>query len=150
VCRPVHRRQRVETFAVHNSDTTVAQNVGRQSLRKTHASYVRLLDGVDSGETVRRHIQRRHVFLRITPSKNPMKYIIVSAVGRSRGLTYTILVSERRVLGSDDLATTYVSPLISTHVPNRVDQSVRGWPVFETHVIYVGLPDGMASEATFW
>jgi hypothetical protein len=147
VCRPLRRRRRVETFAVHNSETAVAQNVGRRSLLEAHVNYVRLLDGLDSGVTVRQHIQRRHVFLRISPSKNPMKYIIVSAVGPSRGPAYTILVSGRCVLRSNDLATTYISPLISTHLPNRVHQSVRGWSLLDAHVVYVGLQNGVGSES---
>jgi hypothetical protein len=106
VCQHLQRRRRVETLAVHNSEVTEAQNVGRRSLSEAHVNYGRLLDGVDSRVTGRRHIQRRHVFLRISPSKNPMKYIIVSAIDHSKGPTYTILVSERCVLGNDDLTTT--------------------------------------------
>jgi hypothetical protein len=79
-----------------------------------------------------------------------MKYIILSAISHSQGPTYTILVSGRRVLGSDDLATTLVPPLISTHVPNRVHQRVGRWSLLDAYVIYVRLLNGMASGATIW
>ena len=105
VCQPLQRRRRGETFAVHNFEATIAQNIGGRSLLEAHVNYVRLLDDVGSEVTARRHIKRRHIFLRISPSKNRMKYIIVSAVGHSQGLAFVILVSGRYVLGSGDLAT---------------------------------------------
>jgi hypothetical protein len=49
----------VETFAVHNFETTVAQNVGGRSLSETHVSHVGLLGGLGSEVTVHRPVQRR-------------------------------------------------------------------------------------------
>ena len=83
VRRPIQRRQGVGTFAVHNFATTLAENVDGQSLPKAHVIDFGLLDGVVLEVTARRHIQRRHLFLDVSPSKNPMEYTTVSAIGHS-------------------------------------------------------------------
>jgi hypothetical protein len=59
VCRPVQRRRRVESFAVHDSEAIVARNVGRRSVPEAHVIRNRLLDGMVSEVTVFRPIQRR-------------------------------------------------------------------------------------------
>jgi hypothetical protein len=68
-------------------ETTIAQKVDGRALPRAHVIDFGLLDGVVLEVPVRRHIQRRHIFLRISPIKNPMKYIIVLAVGHSQGPT---------------------------------------------------------------
>jgi uncharacterized protein YwbE len=58
-CRPLQRRRRVETIAIHNSEATVARNVGSRSLSKAHVIGVRLLNGMVSKVTLCRPLQRR-------------------------------------------------------------------------------------------
>ena len=58
-------------------------SAGGRSLLRAHVIDFGLLDGMSSVVTVRRHIQRRHLFLDVSPSKNPMKYTTVSAIGHS-------------------------------------------------------------------
>jgi hypothetical protein len=65
----------------------VHHSVGSRPLLRTHVIDFGLLDGVVLEVPVRRSIQRWHIFLRISPIKNPMKYTIVSAVGHSQGPT---------------------------------------------------------------
>jgi hypothetical protein len=77
----------VETFAVHNFEATLAENVDGQSLPRAHVIDFGLASCAVLEVPVRRHIRRRHIFLRISPIKNPMKYIIVLAVGHSQGPT---------------------------------------------------------------
>ncbi len=78
--------QRRHVFLDVSSSKTLSEqhlSVGGQSLPRAHVIDFGLLDGVVLEVTVRRHIQRRHLFLDVSPSKNPMKYTTVSAIGHS-------------------------------------------------------------------
>jgi hypothetical protein len=87
-------------------------------------------------------------FSTILQVKDYQSSMKVSTFDHSQGAIYMILVSGRRLLGSDDLATTLVSLFISTLLPSKAHQTDCGWSLLDVHVIYVGLLDGMSLEAT--
>jgi hypothetical protein len=49
----------VETFAVNNFETTLAENVGGRYLSEAHVTQFRLVHGLGSEVSVRRPLQRR-------------------------------------------------------------------------------------------
>jgi hypothetical protein len=59
VCRPIQRRRRVGTFAVHNTEATVAQHDNDLALPKARVTELDFLDGVVLEVPVCRPIQRR-------------------------------------------------------------------------------------------